>query len=129
MSLVLLFLCFFSVWLPVLIACLARQTPASIRVVLALAGIISGFYARSTFTGVSHASGHERGWGVLLIPFTTAALSFWLAFTGVALVTAFHFVVVGRATSLPSVLAFALVIGSVVLGVIFVFPFIASPTQ
>ena len=129
MSLILLFVWFFPVWLPLLIACLARQTPASIRVVLALAGIISGFCARSIFTGMSHASGHDRGWGVLLIPFTTAALSFWLAFTGVAAVTAFHFVVAGRAISLPSVLAFGLVFGSIALGIFFVLPFMAAPIQ
>ena len=129
MSLILLFLFFFPVWLPVLVACLARQMPPSIRIVLALAGITSGFYARSIYTGVTHASGHERGWGVLLIPFTTAALSFYLAFTGVAFVTALHYVVAGRAVSLPSFLAFGLVIGSIALGFLFVFPFIASPTQ
>jgi len=129
MSSLLLILCFFPVWLPVLVACLARQSPPGIQVVLALAGITSGFYARSIYTGVARAGGHESGRGVLLVPFTTAALSFYLAFTGVALVTAFHFVAVGRTVSLPGFLALGLAIGSVGLGIFVVLPFIASPFQ
>ena len=126
---ILLFLGFFSVWLPVLIALLARRSPAAVRIVLALSGVVSGFYACSIYSRVSHASGHERGWGILLIPFTTAALSFYIAFTGVCLVTASSYVLAGRAASPPSLLAFGLVLGCVALGIFVVFPFLASPTR
>jgi hypothetical protein len=129
MSLILLLLFYFPVWLPILVACVARRTPATIRIILALSGIASGIYARSIHAGISHASGHERGWAVLLIPFTTGALSFWLIFTGVATVCALHFIAVGRAISLPGILAFSLVLGSIVLGIFVVFPFLTSPLR
>src|SRR4051812_12275785 len=96
---ILLLVAFFSVWLPVVVAILARRSPLGVRVVLALSGVASGIYAASIHSQVSHAGGHDRGWGVLLIPFTTAALSFWLAFTGVCLVTVASYIVAGRAAS------------------------------
>ena len=126
---ILLLVAFFSVWLPVVIAILARRSPVGVRVVLALSGIASGIYAASIHSRVGHASGHDRGWGVLLIPFTTAALSFWLAFTGICLLTAASYVVAGRAASPPSFLACGLVLGSIALGIFVVFPFLTSPLR
>ena len=66
---------------------------------------------------------------MLLIPFTTAALSFYLAFTGVCLLTAASYVITGRVTSPPGLLASGLVLGSIVLGIFVVFPFLSSPLR
>ena len=126
---ILLLVAFFSVWAPIVIAILARRSPLGVRVVLALSGIASGIYAATIHSRVEHASGHERGWGVLLIPFTTAALSFWLAFTGVCLLTAASYLVAGRAASPPGLLASALVFGSIALGIFVVFPFLTAPLR
>jgi hypothetical protein len=126
---ILLFLAFFSVWLPVLVAFLARRSPIGVRVVLALSGVGAGIYAFSTSARIPHAGGHERGWGFLLVPFTTAALSFFLAFTGICAVTALHYIVAGRSVSAPSFLAFSLLAACIVLGIFVVFPFLSWPTR
>lgn len=126
---ILILVAFFSVWLPVVIAIFARHSPVGVRIALALSGAVSGVYAASMHSQVGHASGHDRGWGVLLIPFTTAALSFWLAFTGICLVTVVSYVVAGRAASPPSLLACGLALGSIAFGIFLVLPFLTSPLR
>jgi hypothetical protein len=123
------FAAFFSVWLPVVAAILARRSPIGVRGVLAVSGVASGIYAAAMYSRVSHAAGHERGWGVLLIPFTSAALSFWIAFTGVCFLTLASYVVAGRSTSPPSLLACGLLLGSLALGIFVVFPFLTFPLR
>ena len=129
LGVILLLVAFFSVWLPVVIAILASRSPLGVRLVLALSGIASGIYAASIHSRAEHASGHERGWGMLLSPFTTAALSFWMAFTGVCLLSVASYVVAGRAASPLSLLTCGLVLGSIALGIFVVFPFLASPLR
>lgn len=120
---------FFSVWLPVLIAILARRSPVGVRVVLALSGIAAGLYARSIWAQIPRAGGHERGWAFVLVPITTTALSFYLAFTGVCAVTALHYIVAGRSISPASLLAFGLLAASLILGVLFGIPLLSWPIR
>ncbi len=120
---------FFPVWIPVLVAIFARRIPIGIRIVLGLSGISAGVYARSIWTQIPHAGGHERGWAFLLVPFTTAALSFYLAYTGICLLAVLHYVAKGRAVCAPSILAFLLFATSLVLGAFYVIPLLSWPIR
>ena len=126
---ILIFVGYFSVWLPVVVAFLDRRSSIGVRVVLALSGVGAGIYAFSTSARISHAGVHDRWWRLLMVPFPTAALSFFLAFTGVCAVTAIRYVAAGRADSAPSVLAFGLLVASIALGIVVVFPFLSWPTR
>jgi len=63
--------------------------------------------------------------GVLLLPLTTTALSFFFAITGTCLTLTLHYMAIGRFLSLPGLFAFGLALGS--MGIYVVMPFVLLP--
>ena len=129
LQLLLLFVMFVPVWLPVVFAVLSRATPKPIRWVLGGAGGVAALYAAFIYLRVGNAPGHGGMLGSLLIPFAAAVLSFYVAFTGVCVLTVASYVPTGRVRSPGGVFAIILVIGCLVSGVVLLWPFLRSPLE
>jgi hypothetical protein len=114
-----LLVCFFPVWVPVLIAIVGHREPTPVRVVLASAGVLAGCYAAFVSDRFERARASGRGFDepdMFFLPFRTAALSFYLAFTGVCLVAALSYVPSGGLLSAPGMVATLLFVSALALG-------------
>lgn len=127
--LLLLFFAFVPIWLPVLFGAFAKETPKPIRRVLIVAGVIAALYAAFIYLRLGSASGGSSMWGSLLVPIAASALSFYVAFLGVCVMTVSIYVTTRRVATPGGIFSIALVLGALVLGVLVLLPFLASPLQ
>lgn len=116
-------ICFLPSLVTALIAWGARNSGRGVRYVFAGVSILTGVYALIA-TGFA-LSGHAENFTFL--PFVMVALTCWCAVTGLCAVALLQYGAKGQLYTPGAIAATALICGSLLAGILFLFPFLKFP--